>query len=90
MYEYDYDERTNFEKDLDAEYEAERMFEPRPWLVVCEDCRGTGDGGGIYDEELHRWHSWVCGKCHGTGQMSDPDFDWVVWAEQEGRRHNLI
>ena len=41
MYEYDHDERTNFEKDLDAAYEAEHMFDARPWLIDCTKCDGS-------------------------------------------------
>ncbi len=85
MYEYDFDERTNYEKDLDAAYEASVFAIPRPWLIVCDDCDGAGDGGGVWDDELNRWHSWVCGKCLGTGQTSDPDFDWEAYEREYPR-----
>jgi hypothetical protein len=75
MYEYDFDERTNFEKDLDAQYELNR-YSNSPWLTPCTTCDGTGDGGGVWDDELMCYHAWVCGKCLGTGQVTDPDYKW--------------
>jgi hypothetical protein len=46
---------------------------------VCLKCDGTGDGGGVWDDELNRWHFYVCGSCLGTGRISDPDFDWDAY-----------
>ena len=79
MYEYDYDERTNFEKELDAAYAAEHMFDARPWLIDCTKCDGSGDGGGVWDDELMVFHAWVCGACNGTGSTTDPEFDWEAY-----------
>lgn len=35
--------------------------------VDCPKCGGEGGPPDVWDEDDGRWHSYVCGRCSGSG-----------------------
>lgn len=47
------------------------------YMVDCERCHGEGGPPSVWDDELNRWHTFICGACSGRGYRWRYDFEDV-------------
>ena len=51
-------------------------YEDRLITVDCERCGGTGGPPPIWDEDLNRSVTYVCGMCSGSGIQRVWEGEW--------------
>lgn len=45
------------------------------YMIDCPQCDGEGGPPSVWDDELNRWHTFICGACAGRG------YRWQYYTE---------